>query len=337
MTVLITGAAGFIGFHLSQILLQQGKSVVGVDSLNDYYNPALKQSRLDRLKAFPHFVFYHFNLCDDKAVDLCFKNHTIEQVVHLAAQPGVRYSFTHPRAYIENNLDGFFNILDASRRYEIEHFVFASSSSVYGANEIMPLSENHCTDHPLNLYAATKKSNEMMAHAYSEIYRLPCTGLRFFTVYGPWGRPDMAPYLFTKSIVEGETIRLFNHGNMKRDFTYIDDIIGGIVRIMDVPASPEPAWSGKMPETSKSKAPYRLYNIGNHEPVPLLTFVQNLEDIIGVKANIQMEEMQPGEVLETYADVSALEHVCQFKPYTPLRQGLEKFVEWYVQYYAVAI
>lgn len=336
MTILVTGAAGFIGMHLCKALLEAGQQVVGVDSINDYYDPRLKQARLKELSPFDHFRFYQMNLCDNASVEGCFKEHSFDTVVHLAAQPGVRYSITHPRAYIENNLDGFFNVIDAARQAEVKHFLYASSSSVYGANEEMPLAENHCTDHPLNLYAATKKSNEMIAHSYANIYGMPCTGLRFFTVYGPWGRPDMAPYLFTKSIIEGNTIRLFNHGKMERDFTYIDDIVAGILGIMKTPALSDAAWQGRVPKSASSKAPYRIYNIGNHEPVALMEFVSSLEDIIGKKAVLQMEEMQPGEVLATYADVDMLENACGFKPYTPLKEGLKQFVDWYQFFHSIA-
>jgi UDP-glucuronate 4-epimerase len=331
--ILVTGAAGFIGFHLSRRLLDRGDEVIGLDNLNDYYDVSLKKDRLIQLKDHSSFRFYHLDLVDREAMAQLFVEHDFDGVVNLAAQAGVRYSLTNPYAYVDSNLVGFLNILEGCRHSEVKHLVFASSSSVYGANTKMPFSVQDNVDHPVSLYAATKKANELMAHSYSHLYQLPTTGLRFFTVYGPWGRPDMALFLFTKAILAGEPIEVFNYGKMQRDFTYIDDIVEGIVRVMDRIPQPDPTWSGANPHAGSSKAPYRIYNIGNHQPVKLMYLIEVLEECLGRKAEKMMLPMQPGDVPATYADVEDLVQDVGFKPSTPIAVGVERFVNWYRTYY----
>jgi len=333
MKVLVTGAAGFIGFHLSQRLLARGDQVVGIDNLNDYYDVNLKKTRLARLQDHENFSFVQLDIADREGVADLFRREGFQRVVNLAAQAGVRYSIENPQAYIDANIVGFGNILEGCRHNQVEHLAYASSSSVYGANEAQPFSEHHNVDHPIALYAASKKANELMAHAYSSLYKLPTTGLRFFTVYGPWGRPDMALFLFTKGILDGEPIKIFNHGNMIRDFTYIDDIIEGVVRVLDNPAAPNPNWSGQQPDPASSYAPYRVYNIGNNNPVKLMDFIEAIEKALGKKAIKNMMEMQPGDVPSTCADVSALQNDLGFKPDTSVEEGIQKFVDWYREYY----
>jgi len=333
MTYLITGAAGFIGFHLSKRLLALGKSVVGVDNLSDYYDVNLKKMRLSELDGNPEFTFYKLDLADRGGVENLFSENKFDYVVNMAAQAGVRYSLTNPHAYIDSNIVGFLNILEGCRHNDVKHLVFASSSSVYGANTKMPFSVHHNVDHPVSLYAATKKSNELMAHTYSSLYSLPCTGIRFFTVYGPLGRPDMALFLFTRAILGNKPIDVFNHGKMKRDFTYIDDIVEGVVRLIDKVPEPDPDWCGDDPDSATSYAPYRLYNIGNNNPVELMKFIGVLEDCLGKKAEKNFLPMQPGDVPETYADVDDLTEDAGFKPSTPIEEGIKKFVDWYREYY----
>ena len=333
MTYLITGAAGFIGFHLSKRLLAQGKSIVGVDNLSDYYDVNLKKTRLSELDGNSEFTFYKLDLADRGGVENLFSENKFDYVVNMAAQAGVRYSLTNPHAYIDSNIVGFLSILEGCRRNDVKHLVFASSSSVYGANTKMPFSVHHNVDHPVSLYAATKKSNELMAHTYSSLYSLPCTGIRFFTVYGPLGRPDMALFLFTRAILENKPIDVFNHGKMKRDFTYIDDIVEGVARLIDKVPEPDPGWSGDDPDSATSYAPYRLYNIGNNNPVDLMKFIGVLEDCLGKKAEKNLLPMQPGDVPETYADVDDLAEDAGFKPSTPIEEGIKKFVDWYREYY----
>ena len=333
MTCLITGAAGFIGFYLSKRLLAQGKSVVGIDSLSDYYDVNLKKTRLRELEGDPGFAFYKLDLTDRGGVENLFSENKFDYVVNLAAQAGVRYSLTNPHAYIDSNIVGFLNILEGCWHNDVKHLVFASSSSVYGANTRMPFSVHHNVDHPVSLYAATKKSNELMAHTYSSLYKLPCTGIRFFTVYGPLGRPDMALFLFTRAILENKPIDVYNHGKMKRDFTYIDDIVESVVRLIDKVPEPNPAWSGEDPDSATSYAPYRLYNIGNNNPVELTKFISVLENCLGKKAKKNLLPMQPGDVPETFADVNDLAEDVGFKPATPIEEGIKKFVEWYREYY----
>jgi UDP-glucuronate 4-epimerase len=330
--VLVTGAAGFIGYHLTKRLCNDGYQVLGIDNLNDYYDVGLKYGRLDDLKNLSSFRFVQVSFEDTEKL-----NHEVGQfapdiIVHLGAQAGVRYSLENPRAYIDSNLVGFLNILELSRHLKIKHLVFASSSSVYGANEKLPYAVEDNVDHPISLYAATKKSNELMAHSYAHLFSIPMTGLRFFTVYGPWGRPDMAYFKFVKAMYKGESIPVYNHGAMKRDFTYIDDIVEGVVRVMTQPATPDPAWSGN---SASSRAPYRLYNIGNHAPVPLMDMIAILEEETGVKAKLDMLPMQPGDVVETYADVDALKEAVGFSPNTDLRLGMKQFIAWYKNYYKV--
>lgn len=333
MRVLVTGAAGFIGYHLSKRLLADGHEIVGMDNLNPYYDVQLKKDRLAFLTPNPRFTFRVLDLADRQGMDELFRTDCPDVVVHLAAQAGVRYSIENPYAYVESNLTGFMNILEGCRHNAVKHLVYASSSSVYGANTTMPFSVHHNVDHPVSLYAATKKANELMAHTYSVLYRLPCTGLRFFTVYGPWGRPDMALFLFTKAILEGREIDVFNNGKMKRDFTYIDDIIEGVVRVMNKIPSGEHAWTGKKPDPASSFAPYRIFNIGNNQPVELMDFIAVLEDKLGKKARMRLLPLQPGDVPETYADVNDLMDEVGFKPGTSIREGIDKFVEWYREYY----
>jgi len=360
--ILVTGAAGFIGFHLSKRLLEEGHRVIGIDNLNNYYDPKLKKARLAILKKFPNFTFHKIDISNRARMEQLFRqyqtseppssilhplitnhhspstNHqspstSFDFIIHLAAQAGVRYSLTNPYAYIDSNITGFLNILEGCRHYPPRHLVFASSSSVYGANTKMPFSIHHNVDHPVSLYAATKKANELMAHTYSCLYNIPCTGLRFFTVYGPWGRPDMALFLFTKAILEERPIDVFNYGRMKRDFTYIDDIIEGVVRVMHRVPEPDPSWNGDTPDPAISFAPYRLYNIGNNNPVELMHFIETLENCLGKKAKKNLLPIQPGEVPATYADVDDLSKDVGFKPSTPIEEGIRRFVEWYRGYY----
>lgn len=335
MKILVTGAAGFIGYHLSQRLLERGDEVVGLDNLNDYYPVSLKQDRLKQLESHQSFRFVKLDVADRQGMAELFAAEGFQRVVHLAAQAGVRYSIENPQAYIDSNLVGFGNILEGCRHNGVEHLVYASSSSVYGANEVQPFSEHHNVDHPVSLYAASKKANELMAHTYSSLYKLPTTGLRFFTVYGPWGRPDMALFLFTKGIIEGSPIKIFNHGQMIRDFTYIDDIVEGVIRSLDKIAEADPDWSGREPDPATSYAPYRIYNIGNNQPVQLLDFIEAIEEAVGKKAVRQLMPIQPGDVPSTFADVSALERDVGFKPTTSIKDGIQRFVEWYRDYYQI--
>ena len=332
--ILITGAAGFIGAALAQYYLKQGQQVVGIDNLNDYYDVSLKQYRLGLLKS-DGFEFQKLDLVDSNSLDALFKTYKFKTVIHLAAQAGVRYSLENPAAYVDSNLTGFVNMLEMCRHHEVEHFVFASSSSVYGANKLMPFSIEHNVDHPVSLYAATKKSNELLAHSYAHLYNLACTGLRFFTVYGPWGRPDMAYYKFTRSILAGESIEVFNYGDMRRDFTYIDDIVDGIVKVAGRRAQANTNWNPMAPDPASSYAPYQIYNIGNNKPVELMTFIKVLENKIGKKANIELLPMADGDVKETYADIDQLQHDFDFNPSTQIEEGLEKFITWYKSYYNV--
>jgi len=330
--VLVTGAAGFIGYHLSERLLSAGDEVVGLDNLNDYYDPQLKEARLERLKKQKGFRFLRADLGDRTGVEKIWKETKPEVVVHLAAQAGVRYSLTHPHAYAKSNLEGMLDVLEACRAEKTGNLIFASSSSVYGLNQSMPFSERDNVDHPVSLYAATKKSNELMAHCYAHLYGIPCTGLRFFTVYGPWGRPDMAYYKFTQNILEGREIELYGDGKMQRDFTYVDDIVEGVVRLTRHPAQPNPDWSGKKPDPATSPAPYRIYNIGNNQPVELGRFVAAIEEATGKKAKIVRKPMPPGDVVATAANVDDLEKVVGFRPKTTIEEGMKKFVEWYRGY-----
>jgi len=331
--ILVTGAAGFIGFHLCKRLLDDGYNVTGVDSINDYYDVRLKNDRLEQLKQNSRFSFHQTDLADGKSLDIIFSGTPIDAVVNLAAQAGVRYSLQNPQAYVNSNIVGFVNLLECCRHHTIKHLVFASSSSVYGANTKMPFSVHHNVDHPVSLYAASKKANELMAHTYSHLFNLPCTGLRFFTVYGPWGRPDMALFLFTKAILSGKPIDVFNHGNMQRDFTYIDDIVEGIVRIMQKIPEPNPQWSSDDPDPGTSYTHYKIYNIGNHSPVQLSEFIAEIEKAVGRKAIKNYMDIQPGDVPATYADVDDLMHDVGFKPSTPLSEGIQKFIDWYKTYY----
>ena len=335
MNVLVTGAAGFIGSHVSRALLARGDSVVGFDNLNDYYEVSLKQARLDRLLADKGFTFVKGSLEDAAAVGALFAGRPFDRVIHLAAQAGVRYSLTNPGAYVQSNLVGFLNVLEACRHAKTPHLAYASSSSVYGLNAHYPFSVHDNVDHPVSLYAATKKANELMAHTYSHLYGLPTTGLRFFTVYGPWGRPDMALFLFTKAILAGKPIDVFNHGKMRRDFTFIDDIVQGVVRVADRVASPNPAWDAAAPDPGTSPAPYRVYNIGNHTPVELDRFIAVIEAALGKKAVRNNLPMQPGDVAATCADVEDLRRDVGFAPATPLETGIAHFMEWYRNYYKV--
>jgi UDP-glucuronate 4-epimerase len=328
-TVLLTGVAGFIGYHLAERLLAEGCTVAGVDSLNAYYDPRLKQARLARLAGRPGFTFRQLDLADRAAAAAAFAEIRPKSVVHLAAQAGVRYSIEQPHAYLDANLAGFLNVLEGCRHHGVAHLVYASSSSVYGANTKMPFSVHANVDHPVSLYAATKKANELMAHTYSHLYGLPTTGLRFFTVYGPWGRPDMALFLFTEAMLAGRPIRVFNHGRMRRDFTYVADIVEGVRRVLDVLPAPDPDWDGDRPDPGTSRAPYRLYNIGNHRPVELLHLIATLERALGVTALKELLPMQPGDVPATYADIADLTHATGFTPHTPIEQGVEHFVHWY--------
>ncbi|OGP63108.1 MAG: capsular biosynthesis protein CpsI [Deltaproteobacteria bacterium RBG_13_49_15] len=332
-SVLVTGAAGFIGFHLCDRLCRDGWDVAGIDNLSPYYDVALKEARLANLRRFKNFTFIKTDLSDREEMERLFKNRGWDLVVNLAAQAGVRYSLTNPHVYADSNLVGFLNLLECCRRSNVRHLVFASSSSVYGANTKMPFSVHDNVDHPLSLYAATKKANELMAHTYSHLYALPCTGLRFFTVYGPWGRPDMALFLFTRAILEGKPIQVFNHGRMQRDFTYIDDIIEGVVRIMKAIPVADPNWSAKTPDPGSSRAPYRIYNIGNNQPVSLMDFIGAVEKALGKKAEKEFLDMQPGDVPATYADIDDLMKTVGFKPQTSLETGIRRFISWYKGFY----
>jgi UDP-glucuronate 4-epimerase len=331
--ILVTGAAGFIGFHLSRKLLEQGDEVVGLDNLNEYYDVNLKMDRIKHFAMDRNFKPVRMDLADREGMTRLFAEEKFDMVVNLAAQAGVRYSLTNPYSYVDSNISGFLNVLEGCRHTGVRHLVFASSSSVYGANTRMPFSVHHNVDHPVSLYAATKKANELMAHTYSSLYSLPCTGLRFFTVYGPWGRPDMALFLFTKAILEDKPIDVFNYGKMRRDFTYIDDIVEGVVRVLEKIPEPNPRWNGDNPDTATSYAPYKLYNIGNNNPVELLAFIETLESCLGRKALKNLLPIQPGDVPATYADVEDLIRDVGFKPSTPLKEGIGKFVEWYRTYY----
>lgn len=333
--VLVSGAAGFIGFHLCKRLLGDGHQVIGLDNLNDYYDVNLKRARLEQLSASPVFEFVKLDLADRAGMDALFARVKPEIVVNLAAQAGVRYSLKNPHAYVESNLAGFVNVLEGCRHQSVRHLVYASSSSVYGANIRMPFSVHDHTDHPVSLYGATKKANELMAHAYSHLYGLPATGLRFFTVYGPWGRPDMALFLFTQAILAGRPIDVFNQGNMRRDFTYIDDIVEGVVRVMAKPAAPDPNWSGERPDPATSRAPHRVYNIGNNRPVELGYLIEVLEKALGRKAKKNLLPMQLGDVPATYADIDDLEAAVGFRPATSIEDGVAHFVSWYRSYYRV--
>ena len=335
MKILVTGAAGFIGAFTSKKLVEMGHEVIGVDNLNDYYDVALKHGRLGWLEPLSGFQFQQLELADRDAVAALFNEHKFDRVIHLAAQAGVRYSITNPHAYVDSNLIGFVNVMEGCRHHGVEHFVYASSSSVYGLNTHLPYSTGDRVDHPVSLYAATKKSNELMAHTYAHLYRLPTTGLRFFTVYGPWGRPDMAYFSFTKAILEGKTINVFNHGKMQRDFTYIDDIVEGVVRIAMKAPEPVENWTPESGDCSRSSAPYKIYNIGNHNSVELGTFIETIEGALGVEADKNYMEMQPGDVLATYANVDDLAADVDFAPNTPLADGIGTFVDWYKDFYKV--
>lgn len=335
MKVLVTGSAGFIGSALALRLLERGDEVIGLDNLNDYYDVDLKRARLARNRAFAGFTEVRADLADRAAVAEVFARHAPQRVVNLAAQAGVRYSLTNPYAYVDSNLVGFLNVLEGCRHHGVEHLVYASTSSVYGANTRLPFSVHDNVDHPLSLYAATKKANELMAHSYSHLYGLPSSGLRFFTVYGPWGRPDMALFRFTRQILEGRPIEVFNYGRHRRDFTYVDDIVEGVVRVLDHVPEPDPAWSGAAPDPAASTAPYRLYNIGNQQPVELLYCIELLESCLGRKAEKRLLPLQPGDVTDTHADVEALTAAVGYRPDTPIEQGIARFVAWYRSYYRV--
>jgi UDP-glucuronate 4-epimerase len=330
--ILVTGAAGFIGFHVAHRLATDGQAVVGLDNLNAYYDPALKQARLAELERLPRFRFARLDLADRDGMAKLFAAHRFSSVVHLAAQAGVRHSLTDPHAYATANLDGFLNVLEGCRHHGVRHLVYASSSSVYGANTRLPFRTSDNVDHPVSLYAATKKANEGMAHAYAHLFGLPATGLRFFTVYGPWGRPDMAMWLFSRAILEGQPIRLFNRGQMRRDFTYIDDVVEAVVRLIDRPPAGDPAWSGDSPAPASSRAPWRIYNIGNNAPVEVTEVVRLLEAALGRAAKRELLPMQPGDVPATYADVAELEAMVGFKPETPIEEGIRRFVAWFTEY-----
>ncbi|MDP1620476.1 MAG: NAD-dependent epimerase [Hylemonella sp.] len=335
MKVLITGSAGFIGSALALRLLERGDAVIGIDNHNHYYDPAIKEARLARHAKHPNYTHLRIDLGDRKAMEECFATHKPQRVVNLAAQAGVRYSIENPLAYIDSNIVGFAHILEGCRHHGVEHLVYASSSSVYGANTTMPFSVHHNVDHPLSLYAASKKSNELMAHTYSHLYNLPTTGLRFFTVYGPWGRPDMALFKFTKAILAGEKIPVFNYGKHRRDFTYIDDIVEGVIRVLDRPAPPNPDWSGARPDPGSSAAPWRVYNIGNNSPVELMDYIGALEKALGEKADVEKLPLQPGDVPDTHADVTDLVEQFHYKPATAVEQGVANFVAWYRDYFRV--
>lgn len=333
--VLITGSSGFIGFHLAKLLLKNNYEVVGIDNMNDYYDVRLKKGRLEILQKYDNYTFYKIDLKDKEDIDSLFEKYRFDYVINLAAQAGVRYSIENPYAYVDSNLIGFVNILEACRHYPVKHLLYASSSSVYGGNKVAPFSTEHQVDHPVSLYAATKKSNELMAHTYSHLYKIPTTGLRFFTVYGPWGRPDMAYFSFTDAILKDKPIKVFNHGKMERDFTYIDDIVEGIYRLLPLAPQSNPDWDETKDKLSESFAPYKVYNIGNNQPVQLEKFISVLEDKIGKKAVRNYMEMQPGDVVRTYADTSDLEKAIDFKPSTSIEDGLEKFATWYKEFYNI--
>lgn len=333
MNIMITGAAGFIGSALAIRLLQRGDAVHGVDNLNDYYDPTLKQARLARAQEYEQFSFDRLDIADREAMERLFLEHKFDAVVNLAAQAGVRYSIENPHSYVDANLVGFTNILEGCRHSGVGHLVFASSSSVYGANTRLPFAEHDNVDHPVSLYAASKKANELMAHSYAHLYGVPCTGLRFFTVYGPWGRPDMALFKFTKGILEDEPIPVFNKGEMIRDFTYIDDIVEGVIRVIDKPATPDASWNSDRPDPATSYAPYRIFNIGNNQPIQLMRYIEVLEECIGKKAKMDLLPMQPGDVKATMADTTELHAAVGFKPQTPVETGVARFVDWYRQYY----
>lgn len=335
MKVLVTGAAGFIGSALSLRLLERGDIVIGIDNHNDYYDPAIKEARLARHAKHPNYTHLRIDIGGRNAMEECFIAHKPHRVVNLAAQAGVRYSIENPLAYIDSNIVGFAHILEGCRHNGVEHLVYASSSSVYGANTTMPFSVHHNVDHPLSLYAASKKSNELLAHTYSHLYNLPTTGLRFFTVYGPWGRPDMALFKFTQAILAGEKIPVFNYGRHRRDFTYVDDIVEGIIRVLDQPAQPNPTWSGAEPDPGTSMAPWRVYNIGNNRPVELMDYIGSIETALGKKAEMEMLPLQPGDVPDTYADVADLVEQFDYKPATPVVQGVANFIAWYRDYFKV--
>lgn len=334
-TLLVTGAAGFVGYHLSRRLLERGDRVIGIDNLNDYYSVQLKRDRLAQLQALDGFSFGQVDLADAAALDAVFAAQRFDGVINLGAQAGVRYSLSHPQAYVQSNLVGFANVLEACRHHGLPPLLYASSSSVYGANEKMPWSVSDNVDHPVSLYAATKKANELMAHTYAHLYGLPCTGLRFFTVYGSWGRPDMAYFKFTRAILAGEAIEVYNHGRMQRDFTYIDDVVEAVLRLIDRPATGNPDWNPQAPDPASSRAPYRVYNIGNHQPVQLLDFIAVLEDVLGRKATMSLLPMQAGDVVATYADTAALQRDVGFAPATTIEDGLRRFADWYCGYYRV--
>ncbi|HME39020.1 MAG TPA: NAD-dependent epimerase [Steroidobacteraceae bacterium] len=333
MKLLVTGAAGFIGFHTARRLLERGDEVVGLDNLNAYYDPKLKAARLEILRRHPAFRFVHLDVAERAGMEELFRAEKFQRVVHLAAQAGVRYSIVNPHAYVQSNITGFLHVIEGCRHHAVEHLVYASTSSVYGANTRMPFSEQLNVDHPLTLYAATKKANELMAHSYSSLYGLPTTGLRFFTVYGPWGRPDMALFLFTKNILAGVPIDVFNGGNHQRDFTYIDDIVEGVIAAVDKIAIPDPRWDSAAPDPATSSAPYRIYNIGNQRPVALLRYIEVLEQCLGKRAQKNLLPMQPGDLPDTFADVSALAREVGYRPRTDLETGVQRFVEWYLEYY----
>ncbi|MBI3529722.1 MAG: NAD-dependent epimerase [Betaproteobacteria bacterium] len=337
MKVLVTGAAGFIGMHVVQGLLARGDEVVGVDNLNAYYDVVLKEARLGRLAGHPGFRFVRLDVADAEALGKLFRQEGFQRAVHLAAQAGVRYSLANPQVYVQSNLVGFVNVLEGCRHGKVEHLVYASSSSVYGGNTKLPFSEHDNVDHPISLYAATKKSNELMAHTYSHLFGLPATGLRFFTVYGPWGRPDMSYFKFTKAILEGSPIEVFNHGKMQRDFTYVDDIVEGVVRVLDRPPRPQPGFDSVNPDPASSSAPYRIYNIGNHQPVDLMTYINVLERALGRKAEKKLLPMQDGDVVATYAQTEALQADVGFVPATSITDGIGRFVDWYCSYYRVGL
>ncbi|WZL82813.1 NAD-dependent epimerase [Vallitaleaceae bacterium 9-2] len=333
--ILVTGAVGFIGFHLSKLLCKQGFEVVGIDNINDYYDTALKQGRLDILLEIEQFRFVKMDVTDDVAINTLFMEEGFDYVVHLAAQAGVRYSIENPKAYIDSNIVGFINVLEACRHYPVKHLLYASSSSVYGGNQKTPFSTEDSVDHPVSLYAATKKSNELMAHTYSHLYNIPTTGLRFFTVYGPWGRPDMAYFLFAKAIVNGEAIKVFNQGKMERDFTYVDDIVEGISKLLEHPPHKNKKWSETDGKVSESFAPYKIYNIGNNQPVKLEYFIKVIENALGTKAEKVYMDMQPGDVYKTFADVSDLSETIGFKPQTTIEEGINNFVQWFKEFYKI--
>ena len=340
MKVLVTGAAGFIGFHVANTLLKRGDDVVGIDNFNDYYDPALKEARAACLfetakNSEGHFELIRGNIADKAIIDEAFRQHSFDRVIHLAAQAGVRYSLENPLSYVESNIVGFTNIIEACRHHQTPHLTYASTSSVYGANTTMPFSEQHGVNHPVQFYAATKRANELMAHSYSHLFNLPTTGLRFFTVYGPWGRPDMAPFKFTQKIIQGETIPVFNHGNHSRDFTFIDDIVEGVIRSSDQIAQPDPNWDSANPSPNSSYAPFRIFNIGNNTPVKLIDFIQSIEKHVGKKAQMELLPLQPGDVPDTLADSSALERAVGYKPSVSVDDGVKQFVDWYRDFYKV--